>query len=1121
MLKIYNTSGAFVRMLPDTDYKDAVLTKTLKDGDKQFEFTYTGDPRWIHNEFYVETSEDRFVIKEIRPGDRATKYVCKLDLEDLEKSILQTFTAKNKTVTQAATSALSGTGWTVSTTITKKRSVQTIKKTPLEILYKIRDAFMCEISFDTVHKTVTFKTKLGQDRGVYFRSDVNLRSISPVYDSYDYYTRLIPIGADGLEINNGGKNYVENYTYSSKIRTLIWEDTSYTDASELMTDATAKLADMAAPKRSYSVDVVDLARIRDSVLSFDLGDTIKLTDENTGVMEKQRIVKIVIHPDDPTKNTVELSNTVLTWEEQQAQLKAAADAWEDISNPDGSVNGVYVHGVQSGDVVGVEVTTGGSTVKKNLQEAVVIMQTGITSAANAASSASTAAANALTTADGKNTVIYSASQPSTSGRKTNDIWFDTDDGNKMYKFASGAWSAAQFGQNAIAANSITANHIVAGAVTAAKISVNNLAAIKADLGEITAGTIKVNTTLDGHVFQGLLRCTGGSAGADGGIRMFEVWDTTAVQSQFYVSTGGFLFSRKGSIAGWSISANQIYKTTVTGGYEYRAYMESANSSTSVAFATAVRTNNGSSTGSWSYPFYVRYDGKLVTSKISATGGDIAGWTITGSRIEKDNTGDGGYRVGIQNATSGAGAAFYAGCGTAAGGAIIGQSVFYVTQAGKLFCNNAEVAGKVTATSGAIGGWTITSNAIKGTANNLTTGIQAPVDNSTIAFAAGSTNSTNWTSAPFRVTHAGKLYASNAEISGLLTANSGKIWLKADGIYTGTVASPTIQEISYTISGNTLISYSLASGKCSFLRPDGTAVFLSTAGGTVIDGQTLRVGKRIIVGADDPSNYVDINAGNNNQMTASLHSERGTADLRVTSGSTELGATNRSGSLAVNTSGYFGLYDRTKSRWVLYADSDGDLYVPRTTYHSGTTVFTTSPKTRNNIYFCSENTDGTAVPVIGWSSGDNMWVGHYTFANRSNRINLGATIDKLYVYNSSGSTVLLSTAVSDRRLKHDITDLQSAKELIMGLHAKEFRYNGESRNRKHYGFVAQEVRPLISDDSAILAYNPVDIETGEYDPNDESTFEYSMDYTQLIAPLVQLVQEQQREIDNLKAHIGRA
>ena len=978
MLKIYNTSGAFVRMLPDTDYKDAVLTKTLKDGDKQFEFTYTGDPRWIHNEFYVETSEDRFVIKEIRPGDRATKYVCKLDLEDLEKSILQTFTAKNKTVTQAATSALSGTGWTVSTTITKKRSVQTIKKTPLEILYKIRDAFMCEISFDTVHKTVTFKTKLGQDRGVYFRSDVNLRSISPVYDSYDYYTRLIPIGADGLEINNGGKNYVENYTYSSKIRTLIWEDTSYTDAAELMTDATAKLADMAAPKRSYSVDVVDLARIRDSVLSFDLGDTIKLTDENTGVMEKQRIVKIVIHPDDPTKNTVELSNTVLTWEEQQAQLKAAADAWEDISNPDGSVNGVYVHGVQSGDVVGVEVTTGGSTVKKNLQEAVVIMQTGITSASNAASSASTTAANALTTADGKNTVIYSASQPSTSGRKTNDIWFDTDDGNKMYKFASGAWSAAQFGQNAIAANSITANHIVAGAVTAAKISVDKLSAINANMGTITAGSVSVYTTLNNNTYQGILRCSGGSAAADGGLRMFEVWNTTTVRSQFYISTGGLLFAL-----------------------------------------------------------------------------------------------------------------------------------------------NANITGKVTATSGAIGGWTITSNAIKGTANNLTTGIQAPVDNSTIAFAAGSTNSTNWTSAPFRVTHAGKLYASNAEISGILTANSGKIWLKADGIYTGTVASPTIQEVSYTISGNALISYSLASGKCSFMRPDGTAVFLSTAGGTVIDGQTLRVGKRIIVGADDPSNYVDINAGNNNQMTASLHSERGTADLRVTSGSTELGATNRSGSLAVNTSGYFGLYDRTKSRWVLYADSDGDLYIPRTTYHSGTTVFTTSPKTRNNIYFCSENTDGTVVPVIGWSSGDNMWVGHYTFANRSNRINLGATIDKLYVYNSSGSTVLLSTAVSDRRLKHDITDLQRAKDLIMGLRAKEFRYNGESKNRKHYGFVAQEVRPLISDDSAILAYNPVDIETGEYDPNDESTFEYSMDYTQLIAPLVALVQEQQREIDNLKAYIGRA
>ena len=893
MLKIYNASGTFVKMLSDTDYTDAVLTKTLQDGDKQLEFTFTGDPQTIQNEYYVATAEDRFVVKEVRPGNRSTKHVCKLDLETLEKKIYQTFIAEKKTITQAATTALNGTGWTVSTTITKKRSVQCLKCTPLEVLFKIRDAFMCEIEFDTLQKIVYFKTQIGQDRGMYFRSDVNLRSLSPVYDSYEYYTRLIPIGADGLEINNGGKNYVENYTYSNKIRYLIWEDTSYDNASDLMTDATAKLADLAVPKRSYSADIVDLAQMRDSVLSFDLGDTIKITDDITRVMEKQRIVKIVMYLDNPEKNTVELSNTVLTWEEQQAKLKAAADAWGDISNPDGSVNGVYVHGVQSGDVVGVEVVSGGQTVSKTLQQAVTIMQT-------QTSSAATAATNAQTTADGKNTVIYSASQPSTSGRKSGDIWFDTDNGNKMYSYTGSAWSAKQFGQDAIAANSITANHIVAGAVTAAKISVGNLSAISADMGTITAGQIRVETSIGTDDCVGVLRTSGGSAAADGGIRMFEIWRTPAggsATSQFYVSTGGLLYAR------------------------------------------------------------------------------------------------------------------------------------------------------------------------------------------------------------------------NANISGEINANSGKIWLKSDGIYTGTIATPNIQEVTYTYAGNTFSSYSLASGKCSLMRPNGTAVFLSTAGGTVIDGQTVLVGKRIIVGNDDPENYVDINAGNDNQMVVSLHSEHNTASLRVASGSTQLGANYRSGALAANNSGYFGLYDRTNSRWMLYADKDGDLFIPRTTYFSGT------PCLSNNIYLVTKNTSNTTVQLIGLSSSDNMWVGSYTFANRPNRITIGETIDKLYVWNSSGSQTLLSTAVSDRRLKHDISDLANAKDFIMGLRPQKFKLNGEDGDRYHFGFVAQDVRPLLEKtlgDGTLIRYNGDDP-----DPQDEKSYHYSMDYIQFIAPLVQLVQEQQREIEDLRKHIGRA
>ncbi|MGJ9460280.1 phage tail spike protein [Oceanobacillus sp. CF4.6] len=93
-----------------------------------------------------------------------------------------------------------------------------------------------------------------------------------------------------------------------------------------------------------------------------------------------------------------------------------------------------------------------------------------------------AISNAQATADGKNTVFYSATQPSTSGKKTNDVWFDTDDDNRIYRFDGSSWVAAQFGTNAIANLAITNALIADGTIQNAKIG--NL-----DAGKITTGVL--------------------------------------------------------------------------------------------------------------------------------------------------------------------------------------------------------------------------------------------------------------------------------------------------------------------------------------------------------------------------------------------------------------------------------------------------------------------------------------------------------------------------------------------------------------------------------------------------------------------------------------------------------
>ena len=114
-----------------------------------------------------------------------------------------------------------------------------------------------------------------------------------------------------------------------------------------------------------------------------------------------------------------------------------------------------------------------------------------------AQKANSAAGTAQSTANGKNTVIYANSQPSTSGRKTNDVWFDTDDSYKMYYFNGTAWVAAQFGTNAIKNASITTALIADAAINNAKIA--NL-----DAGKITSGYISSDRIQAGSIVIGKL-----------------------------------------------------------------------------------------------------------------------------------------------------------------------------------------------------------------------------------------------------------------------------------------------------------------------------------------------------------------------------------------------------------------------------------------------------------------------------------------------------------------------------------------------------------------------------------------------------------------------------------------
>ena len=112
---------------------------------------------------------------------------------------------------------------------------------------------------------------------------------------------------------------------------------------------------------------------------------------------------------------------------------------------------------------------------------------GIAAAEAGATAASTAAAAAQTTADGKNKVYRQTAEPTGGTYTEGDLWFDTDDNNKVYRRTGSAWTAVVLGGNALA--NIDAGSITAGTIAAARITSTSISAANITAEQITSGTI--------------------------------------------------------------------------------------------------------------------------------------------------------------------------------------------------------------------------------------------------------------------------------------------------------------------------------------------------------------------------------------------------------------------------------------------------------------------------------------------------------------------------------------------------------------------------------------------------------------------------------------------------------
>lgn len=190
----------------------------------------------------------------------------------------------------------------------------------------------------------------------------------------------------------------------------------------------------------------------------------------------------------------------------------------------------------------------------------------------------------------------------------------------------------------------------------------------------------------------------------------------------------------------------------------------------------------------------------------------------------------------------------------------------------------------------------------------------------------------------------------------------------------------------------------------------------------------------------------------------------------------------------------------------------------------------------------------SVLQLSWAnnSGVGVVLGSGAFRDAGDgNINLGAS-------NHRFATVFAKTGsinTSDRNEKNTIADIdpEQAEKLIMGLKPSTFKFNDGTSGRTHWGIISQDIEELLPQigmtdmDFAGFIKSPktedyyedvsetvTDEETGEEKTVTrkelktrviEGEYVYALRYSEFIAPLICMVQKQQKQIENLERRLS--
>jgi hypothetical protein len=273
----------------------------------------------IHDPIYAILAEEENVVdragqtykvKQIDAGAHDAKVICQLDIDEWRATLVVNYNSGTKTCYDQI-NAVKPAGWTVydRAHIGIGRTLEG-DLTPYDVCVQCTEVYSVYVRWDNKRKECTIYPKtLGTPVGAFATRELNLKEINYKGKSNDLITRLYAYGKDGLSFAsiNGGKPYVDNNTYESRTICGIWRDERYEVAQNLLDDATAKLAKMSRPERTYECSIVDLQATNPELynnLDFSLFTTATLIDDIKNTSVDYQVVERHIYPYHPEMNEV-------------------------------------------------------------------------------------------------------------------------------------------------------------------------------------------------------------------------------------------------------------------------------------------------------------------------------------------------------------------------------------------------------------------------------------------------------------------------------------------------------------------------------------------------------------------------------------------------------------------------------------------------------------------------------------------------------------------------------------------------------------------------------------------------------------------------------------------------